>query len=146
MFLYSVSGFMGCIRYKHNNGKVLLSSEGLLHGSKAITRNTIPALLNSGEQRFLPYGGFLSVDRTNTAKYQFVKLVGIDAYSYDRSGLSDWVNVPDNTYVVGCYVNGRYYLAFFDGAIKATPFTKPSNRYHQAPPNNVHPIFGKSTD
>lgn len=112
VYLHSITNrkikIMSSIRYRHNRNLATLIPTGLLYESKIITGDTIPALLSNGERHFAPYRG--SIDERNAGGLQRVKLVKIEMWSPDASGIGTWYDIPKNSYLVGVYLRGDYYL------------------------------------
>lgn len=99
---------MTSIRYRHNQTLVTLTPKGLLYENKIVTGDTIPALLRNGERHFAPYRG--GIDISKAGDIQRVKLVKIESWSPDDSGMGAWYDIPKNAYLVGVYLNWRYYI------------------------------------
>ncbi|WP_264877867.1 hypothetical protein [Vibrio agarivorans] len=97
------------IRYKHNYRLITLTPSGVV-GKSAVTGNSIPALLKSGERHYAPYLG--SIDAGLCVNRMRVKLLGIVAWSPDPDGVGGaWYDILKDSYVVGVYQNGGYYVA-----------------------------------
>ncbi|MBD1559577.1 hypothetical protein HC752_21780 [Vibrio sp. S9_S30] len=99
---------MPAIRYTHNYRNVVLNERGAIQGS-GVSGDRLPALSKDGEHKFKSFGGFLPLD-FDTKQHQLVKLVGVNGFTHDDDGLTDWENLPPNHYCVGCYLNDEYYL------------------------------------
>ncbi len=123
---------MVSIRHKYNDGNVTISEEGVLHG-KALTHDTIPALLRNGDLFYAKFGGTMHDD---LQLYNPVKLANITAFWWDNLGLGNPdIEIPQNHLVLGSYYNGMFYITLKNGEIRHwenADNIKPTER-----PNNV---------
>jgi hypothetical protein len=86
---------------------LVVAAKKLLHG-KAVVDCEIPALLSNGRLEYKRYLG--SLDNVALLNVQRVKLVNISAYTHDEVGLTGWIEIPNDYYVVGVYRDGGYYI------------------------------------
>lgn len=96
---------MPAIKRKFNYGHVVLS-DLFEHNNKALCGNTVPVLLRNGEEKNLPFGGFVSA-----AFGQRVKVLDIIAWA-EGDGWSDWHDLPTDCWILGQFVKGRVFIVY----------------------------------
>lgn len=100
---------MPAIRHRYHYGAIILNSKGLAEPTTALVQGKLPALNKQGDLVYNEYGGFFDAD--SVMNYvQRVKLVNIDAFTHDEDGMSNWIDIPSDRYLIGVYLHGRYYV------------------------------------
>ncbi|CCO48440.1 hypothetical protein VIBNISOn1_530009 [Vibrio nigripulchritudo SOn1] len=105
---------MIAIRHRYNNSNVILNGKGLVFETKALCKDRLPARIKNYEPLYKRFGGFFNADNIlNTV--QRVKLIDINAFTQDEDGLTGWIDIPKESYIVGVYMHDRYYVLLKEG-------------------------------
>ncbi|HCG8568217.1 hypothetical protein CGG80_21240 [Vibrio parahaemolyticus] len=116
------------IRYVKSNVGHLIDADGYDVYGKRID---VPALLRDGEHKYSRYRGLINVFECGS--FQRVKLVGFTEYSFDEG--KNWIQIPENHYVIGVRKSGEFYVVLFNGKPRTLAYIpKEPERYY----NNVH--------
>ncbi|EKZ9225808.1 hypothetical protein M2G93_16985 [Vibrio vulnificus] len=100
------------VRHRYHYGSLTVSPNGLLYQT-ALVGSRIPALLRNGDWTYKEYKG--AFDDVELRSLQQVKLINLIGYTFEEDGIGGWIDIPPNSFVLGAYFRGGFYLLLKDG-------------------------------
>ncbi|MBD1584680.1 hypothetical protein [Pseudoalteromonas sp. S16_S37] len=96
------------IAYRHNYGRILINKYGNpTRRTKNISGQSIACIVD-GEERMITFGGIVKAHRAS--RFKEIALVRIEAYSFDETGIFNFVELPKGIYLKGVLYEDKAYM------------------------------------